>query len=178
MQVGGAIGLAVLATLATERTDALRADGESTAAALNSGYHLAYLVGAALVVAAIVVAALACALGARCTAEDEARGRSARAGLGRGGLTALEIDTPHGPARAHLHPADEPIGALVLGHGAGGGVDGPGPRGGHRGAPSRRGSASRSSSSPTAWPGDALPLRRASSTRPGRRWSITCAAAS
>ena len=37
-------------------------------------------------------------------------------------MTALEIDTPHGPARAHLRLADEPIGALVLGHGAGGGV--------------------------------------------------------
>jgi predicted alpha/beta-hydrolase family hydrolase len=34
----------------------------------------------------------------------------------------LELDTPHGPARAHLHLADEPAGALVLGHGAGGGV--------------------------------------------------------
>ncbi len=34
----------------------------------------------------------------------------------------LEIDTPHGPARAHLHPVDEPVAALVLGHGAGGGV--------------------------------------------------------
>jgi predicted alpha/beta-hydrolase family hydrolase len=34
----------------------------------------------------------------------------------------LEIDTPHGPARAHLHPVEEPKAALVLGHGAGGGV--------------------------------------------------------
>jgi len=34
----------------------------------------------------------------------------------------LEIDTPHGQARAHLHPADAPRAALVLGHGAGGGV--------------------------------------------------------
>ncbi len=57
VQVGGAIGLAVLATLATERTSGLLADGESTASALNSGYHLAYLVGALLVVAAIAVAA-------------------------------------------------------------------------------------------------------------------------
>jgi EmrB/QacA subfamily drug resistance transporter len=56
VQVGGAIGLAVLATLATERTDNLLADGEGTASALNSGYHLAYLIGAVLVVAAIVVA--------------------------------------------------------------------------------------------------------------------------
>jgi hypothetical protein len=37
-------------------------------------------------------------------------------------VTALDIDTPHGPARAHLHPVDSPRGALVLGHGAGGGV--------------------------------------------------------
>jgi predicted alpha/beta-hydrolase family hydrolase len=35
------------------------------------------------------------------------------------------IDTPHGPGRAHLHPADDPIAALVLGHGAGGGVGAP-----------------------------------------------------
>ena len=33
----------------------------------------------------------------------------------------LEMDTPHGPALAHLHEAPEPAGALVLGHGAGGG---------------------------------------------------------
>ena len=56
VQVGGAIGLAVLATLATERTDSLLADGEATAAALNSGYHLAYLIGAALVTVAFVAA--------------------------------------------------------------------------------------------------------------------------
>ena len=35
------------------------------------------------------------------------------------------IETPHGPANAHLHSADAPRGALVLGHGAGGGVDAP-----------------------------------------------------
>lgn len=37
----------------------------------------------------------------------------------------MEIDTPHGPARAHLHPVANPAGALVLGHGAGGGVAAP-----------------------------------------------------
>jgi uncharacterized protein len=37
-------------------------------------------------------------------------------------MTVLDIDTPHGPARAHLQPVDDPRGALVLGHGAGGGV--------------------------------------------------------
>jgi uncharacterized protein len=37
----------------------------------------------------------------------------------------LEIETPHGPAQAYLHAVDEPRGALVLGHGAGGGVQAP-----------------------------------------------------
>lgn len=37
-------------------------------------------------------------------------------------MRQLEVDTPHGPANAHLHPADDPRAALVLGHGAGGGV--------------------------------------------------------
>ena len=37
----------------------------------------------------------------------------------------LELDTPRGTARAHLHPAAEPRAALVLGHGAGGGVTAP-----------------------------------------------------
>jgi uncharacterized protein len=34
----------------------------------------------------------------------------------------LELETPHGPARAHIHPVEDALGALVLGHGAGGGV--------------------------------------------------------
>jgi uncharacterized protein len=38
---------------------------------------------------------------------------------------ATEINTPHGLARVHLHPAAEPRAALVLGHGAGGGVSAP-----------------------------------------------------
>jgi uncharacterized protein len=32
------------------------------------------------------------------------------------------LETPHGPAKAHLHPVDQPRLAVVLGHGAGGGV--------------------------------------------------------
>jgi len=55
MQVGGAVGLAVLATLSAERTDSLLAEGVSNAAALNSGYHVAYLVGAGLVAAALAI---------------------------------------------------------------------------------------------------------------------------
>jgi uncharacterized protein len=40
-------------------------------------------------------------------------------------MKVLEIDTPQGPAKAHLHVADEPKAALMLGHGAGGGVMAP-----------------------------------------------------
>ena len=40
-------------------------------------------------------------------------------------MRTVEIETPTGPARAHLHPADKPRAALALGHGAGGGVEAP-----------------------------------------------------
>jgi MFS family permease len=55
-QVGGALGLAVLATLSASRSNELIGTGESTAAALTSGYHLAFGIGAALVAVAILVA--------------------------------------------------------------------------------------------------------------------------
>ncbi len=56
MQVGGAIGLAVLATLSTERTQQLLDDGVANASALNSGYHVAYLIGAGLAAIAAAIA--------------------------------------------------------------------------------------------------------------------------
>ena len=56
MQVGGALGLAVLATLASTRTDDLLAGGDSTATALTEGYQLAFVIGGGLVLAALVVA--------------------------------------------------------------------------------------------------------------------------
>ena len=55
-QVGGAIGLAVLATLSTERTATLIENGESRLEALTGGFHLAYLIGAAAAAVAIVTA--------------------------------------------------------------------------------------------------------------------------
>jgi EmrB/QacA subfamily drug resistance transporter len=55
-QVGGALGLAVLATLSTSRTETLADGGQAAATALTGGYHLAFWIAAALVVAAIVVA--------------------------------------------------------------------------------------------------------------------------
>jgi len=56
-QVGGALGLAVLATLSTNRTGELLAQGQSITSALSGGYHLAWAIGAGLVVATIVLAA-------------------------------------------------------------------------------------------------------------------------
>jgi EmrB/QacA subfamily drug resistance transporter len=56
LQVGGALGLAILATLATSRTEDLLASGHSTASALTDGYQLAFIVAAGLVVGAIAIA--------------------------------------------------------------------------------------------------------------------------
>jgi EmrB/QacA subfamily drug resistance transporter len=56
-QVGGALGLAVLATLSSTRTEAALADGAGAAAALVEGYQLAFVVAAGLVLAALAVAA-------------------------------------------------------------------------------------------------------------------------
>jgi uncharacterized protein len=40
-------------------------------------------------------------------------------------VTVVELETTEGTARAHLHRAEHPRGALVLGHGAGGGITAP-----------------------------------------------------
>ena len=55
-QVGGALGLAVLATIAGSRTAQLLGEGQGTAAALGAGYHFAWLVGAGVVAVTIVMA--------------------------------------------------------------------------------------------------------------------------
>jgi EmrB/QacA subfamily drug resistance transporter len=54
--MGGAVGLAVLASLAASRGDMLLRSGDGSLAALNGGYHVAFLVGAAFLVASAVVA--------------------------------------------------------------------------------------------------------------------------
>ena len=55
-QVGGALGLAVLATLSTTRSSTLQSQGHSLASSLTGGYHLAFTVGAVLVIASIPLA--------------------------------------------------------------------------------------------------------------------------
>ena len=55
--MGGALGLAVLASLAASRTDSLLAAGEDELAALAGGYQLAFLIGALFAVAAAGIGA-------------------------------------------------------------------------------------------------------------------------
>ncbi len=78
-QIGGALGLAVLATLSASRADALIADGEATDAALTSGYHLAFWIAAGLVVLAIVVVLTVLQPESRAAEEREAGAEPARA---------------------------------------------------------------------------------------------------
>ncbi len=69
--MGGALGLAVLASLAASRTESLVASGEDALAALNSGYHVAFLVGA-------IFAAAAGALSRACSSGRPRRRRMPR----------------------------------------------------------------------------------------------------
>ena len=56
--MGGALGLAILASLAATRTNRLSSSGHSALAALNGGYHLAFVIGAGFAVLAAVIAAV------------------------------------------------------------------------------------------------------------------------
>ncbi len=80
-QVGGALGLAVLATVSASHSTHLAATGTPTATALTSGYHLAFWIGAALTAAAILVALTAL------------RGREAEAPTAPS-EQPVELDTP------------------------------------------------------------------------------------
>ena len=53
--MGGALGLAVLASIAASRTHSLRVAGSGELSALTGGYHLAFLVGAAFAATAAVI---------------------------------------------------------------------------------------------------------------------------
>jgi len=55
--MGGALGLAILASIAASRSDSLRASGDGALDALLGGYHLAFLVGAIFAVAAATIGA-------------------------------------------------------------------------------------------------------------------------
>ena len=55
-RIATAIGLAALGTVATDRTNALKAAGESATQALSDGYHLAFLIAAGAAAVGILIA--------------------------------------------------------------------------------------------------------------------------
>jgi EmrB/QacA subfamily drug resistance transporter len=69
--MGGALGLAVLASLAASRTDTLLADGASEAVALTGGYHVAFFVGALFAIAAAALGGLLLRQGAYAAAHED-----------------------------------------------------------------------------------------------------------
>ncbi len=70
--MGGALGLAVLASLAASRSGSLTADGSGPLEALTGGYHVAFLVGAAFAAAAAIVSAIRFRAGAAAPAHGGA----------------------------------------------------------------------------------------------------------
>lgn len=87
-QIGGALGVGVLSTLAASRTERMLADGDSRAEALTDGYQLAFMVGTGLLAAAFLVA----------LAVLRQPGRE-RADV----LTARPADVPEPPLTAPVH---------------------------------------------------------------------------
>jgi EmrB/QacA subfamily drug resistance transporter len=79
--MGGALGLAVLASLAASRTETLEASGHAPLEALNGGYHAALLVGALFALAGAVVAAVFLRTGQAEEASTTARGPHERPGV-------------------------------------------------------------------------------------------------
>jgi hypothetical protein len=72
--MGGALGLAVLASVAASRTDTLLSGGDGQAAALTGGYHVAFLVGAIFAAAAATLGGLLLRQGAYAAAHPEMEG--------------------------------------------------------------------------------------------------------
>jgi EmrB/QacA subfamily drug resistance transporter len=68
--MGGALGLAVLASLAAARTDNLLASGTSAPVALNDGYHVAFAVGAVFAAAAALLSAVLLRTGQASSAQE------------------------------------------------------------------------------------------------------------
>ena len=103
-QVGGALGLAVLATLSSSRSSRLLAQGHPSAAALTGGYHLAFWIAAALTAGAIAVVPVMLANSRR---ERVARpGGRSRRGAGALGTAATRARADRNAPRAA--PSDPP----------------------------------------------------------------------
>jgi MFS family permease len=70
--MGGALGLAVLASLAAARTDTLLSSGAGSLVALNGGYHVAFVVGTVFAVGAALLAALLLSSGEQAPVQEGA----------------------------------------------------------------------------------------------------------
>jgi predicted MFS family arabinose efflux permease len=82
--MGGALGLAVLASLAASRSSSLRADGNDVLTSLTGGYHLAFAVGAIFAAAAAVLGATLLRTGRQASAHEHEEGFS--------GIACAEVD--------------------------------------------------------------------------------------
>jgi EmrB/QacA subfamily drug resistance transporter len=82
--MGGALGLAVLASLAASRSSSLRADGNDVLTSLTGGYHLAFAVGAIFAAAAAVLGATLLRTGRQASAHEHEDGFA--------GIACAEVD--------------------------------------------------------------------------------------
>jgi EmrB/QacA subfamily drug resistance transporter len=107
-QVGGALGLAVLATSAATHTSSLSKAGKPFADALTSGYHVAFLIGAGLVGLAIVISlALHAPRRAPSQAEDAvAEADGTGGGIAPGGHESPAQGSPGAPHASAQAPAE------------------------------------------------------------------------
>jgi len=78
--MGGALGLAVLASLAAARTDKLLASAADSIAALNGGYHIAFALGAVFAAAAALASAVLLRAGEQASAHERDEGAPDSAG--------------------------------------------------------------------------------------------------
>jgi MFS family permease len=76
--MGGALGLAVLASLADARTGSLLAAGADSLAALNDGYRIAFAIGAVFAAGAALLSAVLLRAGSQASAQEAAEASAAR----------------------------------------------------------------------------------------------------
>jgi MFS family permease len=69
--MGGALGLAILASVAAARSDSLLASGSKTLVALNGGYHVAFGMGALFAATAAILSAICMRVAKRTVAQGE-----------------------------------------------------------------------------------------------------------
>ena len=104
-QVGGAVGIALLISLASQRTSHLIGHNRAVLGAVTDGFRLAYLVGAGLCVVAAVCARLLLAGPAEGTTTRRPQELAAAAAVVLAGFVAVDLAFAGGPGR--------PIGAFT-----------------------------------------------------------------